>query len=209
MRKYKYLFLCCLIALSNGLLGQDRESVPEAVEAFYDLQYSVNDRAPEEVKQFGQLSGVWYCTQYKLNAETNEYEEDSRAYWAWKYILDGYAVQDFWYQTEKESPYYKFFQRDLMLTQLRVWDVKEEIWKIAFINNNAGIGPGRSFGLFKAYAQGDEVVMEFDPQEPDNFRRITFFDMTDDSFEWKAERSTDSGETWSETWKISARKIYD
>ncbi len=203
--------LILVVASFFGLRGlaQSAEEVPKAVKEFYDLQYSVNERTPEEVAQFGQLNGVWYCTQYKLNQESKEFEVDSKAYWAWKYILDGYCVQDFWYQGEKETPYYKFFKRDLMLTQLRVYDPEEKIWNVAFINNNNREGPGRVFGLFKAYAEGDEVIMDFEPQDPENYRRITFYDITDETFEWKAELSKDEGKTWNVTWKISAKKIYD
>ncbi len=205
---YQSLFFVFLIFCLNGS-AQSIEDVPQAVKQFYNLQYTINDRAPEEVAQFGQLSGVWYCIQSKYNQESQEFEEDSRAYWAWKYILDGFCVQDFWYQGEKETPYYKFFKRDLMLTQLRVYDPVEKIWNVAFINNNNRVGPGSVFGLFKAYAKGDEVIMEFEPQEPENYRRITFYDINDETFEWKAEQSKDEGKTWNVTWKISAKKIYD
>lgn len=195
------------ILIVGYVSAQSVDDIPQAVKEFYETESTINKRAPTETAQFGQLSGIWYCTQYKRNAESQEFEEDSRAYWAWKYILDGYGVQDFWYQGEKETPYHKFFQRDLMLTQIRVYDTKEEVWKIAFINNNAGEGPGRIFGLFTAKADGDEVVMEWDPQDPDDLKRIIFYDITEDSFSWRVEQSKDAGESWAVTWKISADKL--
>ncbi len=37
--------------------------------------------------------------------------------------------------------------------------------------------------------------------------RITFFDMTESTFEWKSEKSDDGGETWQETSRIHGRRV--
>jgi len=38
--------------------------------------------------------------------------------------------------------------------------------------------------------------MEPPQQNTVNLRRIVFFDITDNSFEWRSESSADSGKTW-------------
>jgi len=55
---------------------------------------------------------------------------------------------------------------------------------------------------FTATSTFDEIVMSADDIDPQgNFRRITFLDMTDDSFDWKLEWSKDK-EQWLEVYRI-------
>ena len=130
-----------------------------------------------------------------------------KAFWAWKYILDGYGVQDFFYQGENEFLYWDYFKRESMLTQLRVFNTSDKAWEIAFITNNGGEIPGRMFGTFTATEKAGELIMEPPQQNAVNLRRIVFFDITNNSFEWRSESSTDSGKTWKVNITLSAKRV--
>lgn len=200
-------FLGFIMFVYAPAMSQTAESIPTTVLNFYGDSATVNPRAPIETRQFGQLKGIWYCTQYNKDSVSGEFKVFSKAYWAWKYILDGYGVQDFWFQGENEIPYYKYFKRNMMLTQIRVYDTEEKLWKIAYINNNAGEIPGSMFGRFTAKGEGDEVTMYFEPNDAEILRRIIFYDVTDESFQWRVEVSNDLGKSWEVTWKIEGTKL--
>jgi len=130
-----------------------------------------------------------------------------KAFWAWKYILDGYGVQDYFYQGENEFLFWNYFKRDSILTQLRVYDPTDNMWKISFITNNGGEIPGKMFGTFNAKEQSGELIMEPSERNSDKLSRIVFFDITANSFEWKSETSTDSGKSWTVISTLSAKRI--
>ncbi|MEO9850168.1 MAG: hypothetical protein ABJH72_12690 [Reichenbachiella sp.] len=210
MQTLKITFPLIAILFCFQLYGQIPDSIPAPVLDFYGsgvYANQINDRAPVETRQFGQLNGIWYCTGTMPDPLGKVDKVTYTAFWAWKYILDGYGVQDFWFQGKNEFLYWNYFKRDMMLTQLRVYDTKEKIWKVAFINNNAGEVPGRMFGTFTAQEQAEGVVMDFMPRDTTNMNRIIFFDITEESFEWRVENSKDSGETWKVMSTISAKRM--
>lgn len=208
MKKLNILLLA--ISVSTSVIAQVPDSIPSPVLDFYDLAKVIktpNPKAPKAVEQFGQLYGIWYCEGTMPDPLGQVEQVTYHAFWAWKYILDGYGVQDFWYQGKNEWPYWKYFQRDLMLTQLRVYDTQDSTWYISFINNNAREVPGRVFGNFTARAEGMDMVMDFVPQDSANLKRIVFYDITDESFMWRMENSKDDGNTWTVRSTISAVRV--
>ncbi len=208
--RFTTFLIIVFVLCGTGRRGYAQDEIPKAVLNFYgpdEQRQELNPNAPAETKQFGQFDGIWYCTEQMPDPDTGELKETSTAYWAWKYILGGYGVQDFHYQGKNESPFWIYFKRDLILTQIRIYDPREEVWKVAFINNHAGQGPARVFGRFTAYGDGDDVIMDWDPQDPANLKRITFYDIERESFEWKVENSVDEGKTWKLLSRISAKRL--
>lgn len=210
MKHSKTIFILLLYLISSQLVGQATDSIPASVVDFYGdsaTSNKVHEFAPVETVQFGQLAGIWYCTGFMQDplgkVDTVPYE----AYWAWKYILDGYAVQDYFFQGKNEFRYWDYFKRGTSLTQLRVFDTKESQWKIAFITDNGGKMPGRFFGTFTAKMQDGELIMEPSSQNPDKLSRIVFYDMGENSFEWRSESSEDAGKTWIVTIRLSGKRL--
>lgn len=207
----KILHLILILTFSTyQLRGQVPDSIPTPVLEFYgDSEFSnqSNEQAPSETHQFGQLAGIWYCTGFQLDPLGKVDKVPYKAYWAWKYILNGYGVQDYFYQGRNEFRYWDYFKRDLSLTQLRVYDTIESLWKIAFIKDSAGKIPGKMFGTFTAKMLGDELIMEPGSQNTDTKNRIVFYDISENSFEWKAEKSDDSGKTWTVSMSLSAKRV--
>jgi hypothetical protein len=211
MNYSKILPILFLVTFSiNQLRAQVPDSIPTPVSDFYsgtELSNQPNEQAPPETKQFGQLTGIWYCSGFQLDPVGKVDQVPYKAFWAWKYILDGYGVQDYFYQGQNEFRYWDYFKRGLSLTQLRVYDPVDSLWKIAFIKDSAGKIPGKMFGTFTAKMQGDELIMEPDAQNTEVKSRIVFYGMSENSFEWKAEKSDDSGKTWTVLMSLSAKRI--
>ncbi|MEP1096043.1 MAG: hypothetical protein ABJG78_13095 [Cyclobacteriaceae bacterium] len=200
-----------LAFITLQLFGQVPDSIPSAVLDFYGSSASsnrVNEKAPSETIQFGQLAGIWYCSGFMPDPMGKVDKVPFKAFWGWKYILDGYGVQDFFYQGKNEFLYWDYFKRDMSLTQLRVFDPTENMWKISFITSGAGEIPGgKVFGTFTAKDESGELRMESPQQNPDKLSRIIFYDIKDNSFEWRTETSTDSGKSWTVTTTLSGRRV--
>ena len=211
MKHSNFLVLLFILALSTSQVsGQIPDSIPTPVLEFYQtpaISQNPNELAPPETQQFGQLAGIWYCSGFQIDPVGKVDSVPYKAFWAWKTILDGYGVQDYFYQGKNEFLYWNHFKRDLSLTQLRVYDVTENLWKIAFITDAAGKIPGKVFGTFTAQMQGAELIMEPSTQNADVKTRIVFYDFAKNSFEWKTEKSVDDGKTWTVVMALSATRI--
>lgn len=75
---------------------------------------------------------------------------------------------------------------------------RQKIWHQTWVDNSGGYLP--FYGIFeedKKIFQRDFVV-----KEKKISSRMVFYNITNDSFTWDWERSTDEGETWTLSWKI-------
>ncbi len=193
----------------------DRDSLLAAYPAVLDFLApgampfgELNPAAPPETKQWGRLAGVWYV-------ENRAYVNGQwfccwNAVWAWRYILDGFAVQDFWYQQTADLPPTVTVQRPSTLTQLRVYRADAKEWFIGFVTSGGKESPAGVWGTFRSYADGpDRMIMEPPPPAEATAprRRIVFSEFSDDRFFWASEQSTDGGNTWAATFTIEARRI--
>lgn len=162
--------------------------------------------APEAVDEFGRLAGVWYATQEVLRRDGSRVRGEP-ALWAWKYALGGYAVHDLWYQARDRLPdYLGDLGRDYLLSSRRVYDVRDERWKVAWMANGAGETPGKDFGTMEARAEEGRIVMTSEPGEH-GVQRVVFSEIAGDSFRWASEYSQDDGETWTTVMRVTARRI--
>ena len=163
----KSIILISMLIGASSIRGQE------------NIQYGeLNKSAPIETGQWSKLIGDWDCISMDL------VEEDwieNKATWTWKYILDGYAVQDFWYQEDKD-PNSKM--KNFYGTNLRIYNPIKKIWEISWLNNKAmKIAP-----LF-AKKEGDKILL-FD--EKHSFE-VRFYEMKQNSFKWKAELINETG----------------
>lgn len=163
--------------------------------------------APPEIEHFGRLAGAWEVEQEVLT-QAGEWRTETPALWVWQYTLDGFAVTDLWYQAADALPQYmSHLGRAYMLSAIRVYDVKAG-WRVAWMANGAGKGPGMDFGTFEAVAEEGRIVMRNSGDDPAvGLQRIVFSDVTDDSFRWTSEYSQDNGATWTAVMKVHATRI--
>lgn len=163
--------------------------------------------APPETEQFGQLVGVWECM--NVANVNGQWIAGWPATWVWKYILDGFAVQDLWFQAEENLPPPSAnLGHDLAGTNVRIYLPARQKWEIAwFVNSKNANGQSNSTLYIEAEYKDGQIIMHPKNQSGDRIRRIVFHNITQDSFDWKSEISEDGGETWQAQFKIEAKRL--
>ena len=165
----------------------------------------LNPKAAQETEQWGQLAGVWECEQFAL--VNGQWFSGWPATWVFKYVLDGFAVQDLWFQKEIDlPPPLANLGRDYAGTNLRIYDPLLKKWRVAWFQNNPAVsGTANAMQTFEAEFKDGEIVMVPTPQRTPQ-TRIVFHNITESSFDWRTETSED-GETWTTTFKIKGRRV--
>ncbi len=142
-----------------------------------------------QLSDFDFIIGRWKCD-VKIRNEKNEYDENI-ATWTGKYILNGRAIEDEYYETDKEGTLIRHGTTIRLYNTEYGWSMK---WIDALNSTWLDLGPPELGGVsisntdisFKHYALDNQIV------------RITFFNITDNNFSWKADLSMDNGITWNE-----------
>lgn len=159
--------------------------------------------APPEGRAFARLVGLWRA-EVEIRGQDGSWARDGAALWAWQYALDGFATQDLWFQSiEDLSSYLRPLGRPYMLTGLRIFEPGSGRWRIAWAANGAG-KIGVDFGTLDGEMRGEDVVLTSETQF--GHQRITFSEITDDSFLWTSEMSRD-GESWTAVMRVRARRL--
>ena len=212
MAPLRILFLFTLVfphflsAQSNHL-----DTLPEPIIEFIGSASSpdfgaYNTSAPLETLQFGQLAGLW-------SVETHAYSNGQwysgwPALWAFKYILDGYGIQDLWFTEQQNlSPPLAHLQRDYIGTNIRVYDPNAEQWMVTWCTNQGD--QLQSDPCHSLHAKLKHRVIEMRPneQDEDRYRRVLFQDIADSTFTWVSEISVDQGKTWQPRLRLEAMRL--
>jgi hypothetical protein len=147
---------------------------------------TLNPAAPPETAQYSFIIGKWDC-KTKFLTQSGEYSE-GHATWTGSYILDGWAIQDLWASDRENGTYYGL--------NIRSFNPKEGKW------DNRWIAQGNlQWKYFQSEMVDDTMVMtggEGTDQRGDFVDRNTFYEITEDSWRWRKDRSWDGGETWFE-----------
>ena len=156
--------------------------------------------APEALSHMAPLIGEWRMQVWNLSGD-GQWRESAPAQWSFDWALEGYAVQDLWiapaYDVTLEDP-----ARRTIGTNLRRVDPVSGSWEMAWLTN----GPGQTL-RFTAQSTPDQIVMEsVAPHFTGAPTRITFSDMTQDSFAWRLERAAD-GETYLEVMRMEGARV--
>jgi len=159
-----------------------------------------NDNAHANLRHMAPLIGQWDITDYNLSPE-GEWVEGSGADWSFWWALDGYAVQDLWIAPGYDVALDDETRRSVG-TNIRRVDPATGEWEMAWLTKASG-----PTLRFTAKSTEDEVVMEsVEPHFTGAPTRITFYNMTGDSFDWTLERAAD-GETYTAIYKIEGTRI--
>jgi hypothetical protein len=150
--------------------------------------------APPETAQFGQLVGIWDITDETLQQD-GTWQTGEGAEWIWYYTLDGYAIQDDWIAPPRSVPTSETPRQ--YGTNLRIYNPAAQQWDLTWISNT-----DRKLSTFTATEEGSTLVMR-GTHASGNDARITFFDMTNTTFEWKLAFGQDDG-SWLEVYRIHA-----
>ncbi len=188
---YLVLALCTLYLGGCGTQAQDDASTTLDENNTFEPG-TLNPDAPPETAQFGQLVGVWDITDETLQSD-GTWKADSGAEWIWYYVLDGHAIQDDWIAPARHVPTAETPRQ--YGTNLRIYDPAAERWDLAWISNT-----DRKLSTFTATMQDDALVMRGTTANG-QASRITFFDITPTTFEWKLELGQEDG-SWTEVYRI-------
>ncbi len=203
------ILLCAIFAVLSplsALAGDSEPSHPAAIAAFLGTGFGqAHEKAPAETEEFGQLVGIWDA-EVEMRTQGGSWQSSAPGVWVWKYAIGGFAVSDLWYQGADNLPgYLAHMGRDYLLTANRVYDVANKKWKVAWMANGAGKSMGMDFGTFDANLADGEIVMS-SPADMYGMQRVVFYELSEDSFRWKSEYSTDEGKTWNTVMRMLATR---
>ena len=168
--------LAYLVLFASPAIGQDIRYQPDP-----DTPIGVrNPAAPPQTAEFDFLIGDWDAaiTLRTTNGQTLNYI----AHWHNVWIVDGFVVMQEW-----RGPYSSGSEIRQFNAQLGHWEG---------VNIYAGSGTPQS--TTARFENGEMVVTahKVDDERGPVIGRETYFNITEDSFEMRADQSYDDGETW-------------
>jgi hypothetical protein len=150
------------------------------------LPAGVHPNAPPETKQFEFIVGTWDCKARFMTGPDGKYNE-SQATWIGKYYLDGWAIEDTWITKRPDGTSSKG-------VNIRSFNKETGKW-----NNRWLVQGSLKWKYYESEMVGDTMVMtggEGSDPVGEFIDRNTFYDVKEDSWSWRKDRSYDGGETW-------------
>lgn len=171
--------LCCSLALADDHADMTKDSTEST-----GLDFPTGPT--EEIKNMAHMVGTWDVKGRLLDFETEEWS-DFEAVAQYSYIVEGAAIQMTYESQFAGMPFVGFY--------LQAFDRETMKWKSVWTDN---------FGSSISYMEGEEVDgnLVFNGKErwqgQDYLNRITVYNRTKKSFDWKMEHSMDEGKTYVE-----------
>jgi hypothetical protein len=142
------------------------------------------------------LLGSWDLDVVDYAADGSRLE--SRGEWHFAWVLEGRAIQDVLIiPVRGAAPGAPKSSR--FGTTLRVYDPVSDTWGMTWNNPVQGVTTALT-----ARRDGTRIVQQ--GRDEDGLNRWTFFDVTEQSFRWRGETSSDDGKTWRLLAEFSARR---
>jgi hypothetical protein len=166
-----------------------------------------NSKAPWELTQFDFLVGAWECESHSRAPDGTVHSRP--ATWVGHYILDGYVIADEFRQLGPAGEVallgqtYRSFNSESKTWVMKWLDALDSTWLDLGTEDLGGVVVREGTITFKHRRPRGRAGRLFPLQ---SLFRITFSDMSDVRFRWRAELSTDGGETWAEVQAIEARR---
>lgn len=144
-----------------------------------------------EAQIFKPLIGIHDCTHVRTVAPGAE-PQSAKAVWTWYYDMNGYGVRDT-YRYDKAAP-----------ASQRIYNVPTKQWHVWYFLGQGGYYAGEWIGG----VSGENIVFEQTAEAAGRtiLSSLQFFDITENSFEWKSSNiDTTTGETFV-SWEISCKR---
>lgn len=113
-------------------------------------------------------------------------------------ILDGKVIQEHFKSTEGKLKGYKG-------TSISVYNPQRKSWHQAWADNQGG------YINMKGSLEGNKRIFKTDPRTGPQggtiISRMVFYDITENSFTWDWESSTDEGDSWTLNWRIEYKRL--
>ena len=189
------------IALLCLTIGIGKAAASGSVDGL--VSEEMNAIAVPETGHMSRLIGEWSMTSETRQEDGSwSASEGQIADWNFFYTLDGQAIQDVWVAPPRAVEVEDATKRQIG-SNIRIYWPEKKQWEMVWVAPRWGYVMS-----FTATSDDEKVVMltkEKTPQGHD--QRITFFNMTGDTFDWEMERSDDNGETWNAVFRLhGARK---
>ena len=163
--------------------------------------------APRELLQFAFLIGTWRCdsTVTQSDGSTRTFT----ATWVGRYILDGWVIEDEFRQFGPSGELvqlgraYRSFNRDRRAWIMKWLDAVDGAWLDLGPEDLGGVEVRPGTITFRHRRPSGRMSRLFPAH---SLFRVTFTHLTDDRFTWRAELSTDGGESWAVVQVIDAHR---
>ncbi len=159
--------------------------------------------APPQLLHFAPLIGDWSIQGERRDADGAWARSPNEiARWSFRYALDGYAIADMWTAPAHDVDLRPDQTRQVGINLRIYWPDRDE-WEMTWVSPGWGMIP-----RYTATSDGNVVVMQSTEENQNGaLQRITFHEMTGDSFSWRSENSTDSGESWTENMRLYGTRL--
>ena len=144
---------------------------------------------------FNHLIGNWSIEDWSLSKE-GQWQSGQGADWNWYKILDGNAIQDDWIAPSLSDKVQKGKRQ--FGTNIRIFNPKKSQWEMAWMAST-----GQKLDTFTAVEDSEKIVMSGFYNGANS--KITFFNITVKSFDWKLELQQ-KDESWIEVYRIKGTK---
>jgi len=152
--------------------------------------------APPELAHFKNLIGEWSTTEEGLAPDGSNWAPSKGADWHFRWAFDGWGIADDYTSPPMSETVEDETKRQRGIN-LRIYNPTTEQWVMTWLTPGSATPQN-----FTATSTDDEIVMLNVALNPQGYwGRITFFDMTGDTFDWKLEWSQDK-ESWFEVYRI-------
>jgi len=152
--------------------------------------------APPELMHWGKMVGQWSTIEESLQRDGSGWEPSTGADWDFFWAFDGWGIQDN-YTSPPDSVEMENESKRQRGINLRIYSTSGKKWVLTWLATQSSEPV-----TLTAFSDDEKMVMLTDRKNPQGkFGRITFFDITEDHFEWKLEWSDDQVQ-WLEVHRI-------
>jgi hypothetical protein len=158
---------------------------------------------PAEMKQIATLEGTWdIVSKFNMSMDASAAPQwmESKAVAVFSYVCDGAAMACD-YSGDAMMPGMAGFKGHMM----QAWDRELKQWQATWVDNMSG-----RISFYTGTDDGKQMVMTGEDRMMGQafLSRMTVFNRTPTSYDWKMEASMDNGKTWMEsgTAKYTKRK---
>jgi len=190
MMKTKALALIFTLAIYSIASCQTSNKTVSNKKHVENIYGKPNKNALAEIKDFEKLIGVCNCKSVQYRAGKPGDTLDLK--WKWKYILDGYGIQDEgWYGNDTTQNHF---------TSIRILNPKTKKWHVPFFTPNMTSNPN----IWTGGKEGDKIILKRTQKtKKGEFESIlTFSSITDKGFNWEGKIFNPSLNKTNVFWKI-------
>lgn len=155
----------------------------------------LNPAAYPETGDFAPLLGISECSSVN-RAPDGSWNKEVKMLWTWKYIMDGMAVQD---ETLKEDGIHS--------GSIRQFNADSSKWYVHYYTTGSAVNTLPSWEGSKK--ENGNIVLYREQTAPngmEGYYRLTFHDISEESFNWVGEWVSPDESIVYPTWKISCEK---